>query len=577
MMKRTWIALLLIALILLPGCTTQEGDVDQLPVYLTLAKEQHTEYEVINHLMNDTYGNELADDLSFKTGAHFTISNTETEGKNKIHLGTAEQLKGLVDCSPYVVYTAYEIVFANDDIFLIMPSVDVAETVCKAFVQMVVKTGEGTFAIDKAQAGVRNTADISELVPAFETKSGKQEKLHDSGNGNNLIVWKKMGNAATAEINAYRQMLQGIGYELFQESQIGENQFVTYVKGDTMVYCNYFAVMDEFRLVYGPRTYTAADKPVTDYEKVVTPSVSVIPTTDSCLSMVFQLADGSFVIIDGGWGTSTYKSVTLNSGTSSEYSFSYYRDAKKDMQVLFDFLKSKTPGGGKPQVTWMITHADPDHVTLPTRFIKDYRDQFDLNMICYNFPNMLNIGLTYSSEPEIFESYANGFVNNTLRYFPEAKHFVYHTGQKLYLPGCEIEFLFTASEDYWPNLMTSCNRTSGSWRVTIEGKTVLITGDISEGLNSQMARVFGSYLKSDVLQVVHHGSNGATLGFYKQIQPEVCIWPCLEEYVKYDLRHTGKKSGWEFNKYLWDTAKVHYAASKTTTLLLPSLEEERNQ
>lgn len=413
-------------------------------------------------------------------------------------------------------------------------------------------------------------------IPMFNTSGGSLLGNYDCGtyNGWNYNQITYSGTNST-EAAAYEAKLVSAGYTLHMSNTIGSNRFATYLKGDDMIHCNYFHALKQFRIIYGPKCYLGSDSPITGYSKIVTPSVSIIGMSDSVLCMVVQLADGSFVIIDGGWGTNANKSVTLNANTSSERKFSYYRDATEDMKNLWNFLDANTPAGSKPQVTWMITHADPDHITLPTKFLQKYAGKFDLNTVCYNFPNMYNIGLgegSSTNDPSTFAGYANGFVNAVKTYFPNAKHMIHHTGQKLYLPGCEIEFLF-CHEDYWPNSMPWCNHTSSAWRMTIEGKTILFTGDIETGLCDQMTKVFSSYLKSDILQVVHHGSNGATLSFYQKVQPKVCFWPCREEYIKYDLRHTGQKSGWSFNKYLWNTASAHYAGSQTASLLLPSLEK----
>jgi hypothetical protein len=289
--------------------------------------------------------------------------------------------------------------------------------------------------------------------------------------------------------------------------------------------------------------------------------------------MVYQAPDGSFVIIDGGWNDDKLMNKTMNAGTSYEKSVTYKRDVKTDMANLWALLESKTPAGEKPQVTWMITHADPDHICLPPVFMKTYKDKFDLNLVVYNFPNLEKIGLQ-NGNIRSFQGYIDTFINATKNNFPNAEHMIYHTGQKLYLPGTEIEFLFTP-EDYWPNSMPWMNHTSGAWQIKAEGKTIMITGDCETGLNDQMVRVFGSHLKSDILQLNHHGSNGGSLSLYKIIAPDVAIWACEDNRYLYDHQRLGTKAGFEFNKYIRETVPDHYSGSSTHTILLPSLEEEK--
>lgn len=411
----------------------------------------------------------------------------------------------------------------------------------------------------------------------FLTASGKRLQTHDCGCGNYQLTYQELDPAVAAEeIAAYEAYLVKTGYCLHMANEIENNRFVTYVKGDNMIHCNYFSAMGEFRIIHGPRTWLGPNEPVADYQKIVTPSISIIGMTDNVQCMVVQLCDGTFVVIDGGWSHSVDLTKTLNKGEDNEMVVTYRRDAEADMESLWQFLKDHTPGEGKPQVIWMITHADPDHINLPTRFIRDYSDKFDLKLVCYNFPNMFNIGLGEScgstNIPANFAAYAAGFIHAARIRFPEAPHYVYHTGQKLYLPGCEIEFLLSP-EDFWPNPMPWMNHTSGTWRFTIEGKRILIPGDTEANPGRQMVKVFGDYLKSDVFQPCHHGANCGTMELYEKVAPEVCFWTCQQYHLDYDNRHNGVKPGYEFNGFLRRTARAHYSNTETHRILIPTLEE----
>jgi hypothetical protein len=300
--------------------------------------------------------------------------------------------------------------------------------------------------------------------------------------------------------------------------------------------------------------------------------------SDDVLCMVYQLCDGSYIVIDGGWGHDANISKFMNKGTEHEIPLNYFRDASADMEALYGFLRDHAPRVEKPRITWMITHADPDHITLPTRFFADYADRIDLQTVCYNFPNYFNIGLgtgSSTNNPVNFTAHANRFIESAKANFPNANHYIYHAGQKLFLPGCEIEFLFAAGEDYWPNVMPWMNHTSGAWRINIDGITSVIPGDCEAGLNDQMVSTFGDHLKSHILQLNHHGCNCATLGFYKKIDPQICFWACQQHHFDHDLRHLGIAPRYEFNAFLRNSPNVkgNYTNSKTHTILIPTLEE----
>lgn len=574
-------ALILVLLCLLPvlaGCG--KDPVDNEPDYLLIAENKTTQFKLVNYLEDNTPVRKLMADLLIKTGAPFQFATQANAGEHAIYIGTSDQLSSLGKTRSDLTFTKYEIRVDNGNLYICLGMEEIAEDVCAIVKNLIKKTQSGAFGIESATSIVADITGISEIVPTFDTKSGQVQPLHDCGSNNYMISYTSMKNADVLdEIAAYEKKMAEAGYSLYQENEIGENRFVTYMKGDTMIHCNYFAAMREYRIIYGPVTHKYNAKPVTNYEKLAEPSVSIIKGTENVLCMVIQLADGSFYVIDGGWGDSGMQSKTLNAGEANEMVMEYYRDVEKDMEVLYQFMKDRTPGGGKPQVHWMITHADPDHILLPNRFIREYADKFDLKTAIYNFPNLYNIGLGESggstNDPMVMTSYAEAFLNAVNECFPDTPHYVYHTGDKVYLPGGELEFLF-APEDYWPNKMPWMNHTSGVWRFTIDGKTVLITGDAEKGLCNQMSGVYGDYLKSDVLQVNHHGANGATLGFYKLIEPTVCFWACQQYHLDYDNRQLGYKTGYEYNRYLRTKEDVigHFSNSETHTVLLPSLEVE---
>jgi len=413
----------------------------------------------------------------------------------------------------------------------------------------------------------------------FRSKGARRLVHQDCGHGNELIVFQNVNSElALTDIGVFEQALLEEGYTLYQLNEVENNRFATYVSDTQMLHYNYFREMGEFRIISGPRTWLTPAAPITDFENRVTPSVSIIGMTDNVECIVVQVCDGSYVVIDGGWGHDANITKYMNKDTEDEIQVTYVRDAAADMESLYGFLRDHAPDGEKPRVMWMITHADPDHITLPTRFFADYREQFELQAVCYNFPNMFNIGHgTYGAPyaPERFGGYGFAFIESAKLNFPDAKHYIYHTGQKLYLPGCEIEFLFTAGEDYWPNVMPWMNHTSGAWRMTIAGRTIMITGDCEAGLNNQMVTTFGDYLQSDILQLNHHGCNCATLGFYQKVDPTVCFWTCQQYHFDHDTRHMGIRPGYEFNAFLRNSPKVkaHYTNTETHTVLLPSLEE----
>ncbi len=582
-MKKILFLMLAVCLLLsLAGCNVQPsagGETTAPPEeMLIVAHDGASEYTIVNLLDKSDAVKEFAADLTVKTKATIPVAKDAKAGEPAIYVGTTAVMNEKFGFHRLGTYTGYRIFVSEGNIYVSLDHEMLAADVLAELKNQITKTADGRYGISKELNMEKNISQVDADIPVFRSDSAYLDNIHDSGLGFYQVSYTHLDFAqGPVELANYEKALVDAGYTLHSENMIDRNRFVNYVKGDTLIHINFFEALQELRIIYGPRGFLPEAAPVTDHAALVTPSVSIIGMTESVLCMVFQAADGSFFVIDGGWDSDKTTTLTLNKGTDEEYTYTYNRDIAADMESLYGFLAEHTPGGGKPQVTWMITHADPDHILLPTRFYKEYRDKFDLNTVVYNFPNMYNIGLGESgnstNDPLVFTAYCNGFLKSVQENFPNANHYVYHTGDVLPFAGGEVEFLFT-HEDYWPNSMPWANHTSGVWRFKAEGKTVMITGDAEKGICTKLARTFQYGLKSDILQCNHHGANGATLPFYKLIDPTVCFWACRQESFERDLRHRGIDPRFDFNAFLRNSDKVigHYHNGWTTTVLLPSLE-----
>ena len=397
----------------------------------------------------------------------------------------------------------------------------------------------------------------STIIPAFNDITNVEP--YNAGQNNFVLAYSNV--TSVEAVATYEAALKGMGYTLVQENTIGDNRFVTYKNAGVMVHCSYYPAEQEYRITYGPETYMGATTEVAATGNYA-PSVTMLEIGGTGLSMVVQLTDGSFIIIDGGFGQGTYGDDEIKNA---------------DKERLYNFLMDNTPEGTKPQITWMITHAHSDHILLPTSFINEYADEINVTTVCYNFPDFSVTAIGSDDQNTLTGNVAN-FMKCLSQKFPLANHYITHTGNKLYLPGCEIEFLFTASEDLAPLDIENGNATSNAWRMTINGKTILITGDIETRLCEKMVCNYGNYMASNVLQVVHHGINGATQSFYDCVTAnkalKVCFWPIRQDNanVKVSELVKGTLPKYSFNKVLSDSGADYYFQSETTTLLLSSLE-----
>ncbi len=231
--------------------------------------------------------------------------------------------------------------------------------------------------------------------------------------------------------------------------------------------------------------------------------------------LIFKLADNTVMIIDGA---------------------SHYMMPKKAMEGLDSFLHEITgvPAGEKITVSnWIITHSHLDHFGGFARFLSNYHDSYEIERMSFNFnykdPNM----------PDFFESFKE--------WYPDVKYYRPHTGETLKIADITIDILYTYEDSVSPesgdiildtmplswggNPAVDQNNSSITAKITFDGKTFLLTGDIAYvARDALLANYSAETLKSDILQVSHHGLNHLP-ELYAIINPSISLYSQKKEAI----------------------------------------------
>lgn len=424
-------------------------------------------------------------------------------------------------------WMGYSITVSEERIIVCAYSNEMYKKAANKLFAQVKDLGGGVYGI--ARDFTATYCDVKEdTLPKFDSAAGTLlgNRVYFQGNGNYVVGF---GQVTEAEVDAYLAKLTAGGYEKLAENRAGSVRFATWRRGALVVYSNWNTTDKTFKLTVGNDTYLPESDEGT-VEALVTPSLVQLARegakdTAPGMSYVLQLADGRYIIVDGG-----------NSNAADE-------------QVLLDYLVANKPSSHeKPVIAlWMITHAHGDHAGLAVDLLNDHGSEIVLETVAHNFTDMDRNSVT---NKDIDNTYAVGFLAAARKAAPSVQVWVVHSGQKVTIGGAEIEILYTP-EDYFPNQIDWGNDTSCSWMITVGGKKVFFTGDSDPILCNDMARWYGSEgLQCDILQVTHHGFNGATEAFYRAIDPKICLWSCDATRFASDPRCLGTQSGYEFNQIL---------------------------
>lgn len=294
------------------------------------------------------------------------------------------------------------------------------------------------------------------------------------------------------DYEGYLAELAGAGFTGTLTSNLGENLYCCYENAKSTVFVSFSAVAGRTRVYAeqkGDSNYPAPADETAGTEATV-PHLWQLEVdnkntkANGGMSYIFQCANGNFFIIDGGYGTDT------------------------EADRIYRFLQERTPEGQKPVIEgWFISHLHDDHYGALLRFADKYSSKVDVLTFYYHFTPLITVKT------------AMGRWRNAVHYGR------LHTGMNFSVAGLRIDVLYTM-EDLFPVVTENVNEASTVIRVTAGGQRILFLGDIMSLASERMlAEIPADALKSDLVQVAHHGYDGASVALYQAIDPETLLWP----------------------------------------------------
>lgn len=358
-------------------------------------------------------------------------------------------------------------------------------------------------------------------------------------------------NTDEEELTIYLNDLAEAGYTRVFENTIEGISFYTYMKNESLIHISYTASASNVRISYETVTSLPSFTAPT-YDKVANPSVTQLTQQASInegMSYVIQLSDGTFFIVDGGWCD----------------------DDSKEADRLYNQLVALAGNGNDIVIAgWIFTHCHGDHIGTFNLFVEKYHNDVVIKELLYNFPSdaeISNSGSSYMLDNSN-QRYTK-FKNVISTYLTDTKIVKLHSGYKFYYADLEVVILQTF-EDLYPNTVASYDFNSSStvFTLKIAGQKMLFVGDISDVGATRLNSVYSSALKSDFVQIAHHGLNhsSAIKNIYISADSEYVFFPTCEQWYN---QHSGSGA----NFYLLTESKtvkqVFVSYKGTMTLMLP--------
>ncbi len=198
-----------------------------------------------------------------------------------------------------------------------------------------------------------------------------------------------------------------------------------------------------------------------------------------------------------------------------------------EMGFLYEELQ-RISGKEVPEVeAWFLSHPHDDHMTEFTYLVNKTSNEIVIKNVYLNFPSKSFMsssenGMYRFVYDDVKSAYDKLFGNGSFDAINGKNAF---EGDVITVDGVKFEILTTVTN---AESETNINDTSMIFRATIEGQTVLFLGDAYINEGDRLLSKYGNALKSDVVQMSHHGQQGIRKEVYQKINPSVCLWPSAD-------------------------------------------------
>lgn len=211
-------------------------------------------------------------------------------------------------------------------------------------------------------------------------------------------------------------------------------------------------------------------------------------TQDGMMGYVITTGNGKTIVVDGG--------------------------LKEEADKIEQYIQNY----GNKVDYWFITHPHKDHVGAFIEIVENRNIQ--INNIYYSANPIQWYKDNNIERTDEIDNFYNTLKNEKIK----SKIHQPKIGDKIQIDkNIEVEIFGIANPEIKENAI---NNSSMVFKLHVNDKSIMFLGDTGVESSNKLVNMYtNNELKSDIVQVAHHGNNGATEELYKLIQPEICLWP----------------------------------------------------
>lgn len=231
-------------------------------------------------------------------------------------------------------------------------------------------------------------------------------------------------------------------------------------------------------------------------------------------------------------------------------------DGGRDIDAEIVMFYINKYGNGKVK-HWFITHGHSDHVGAICRLLAEENNLEIENLYCSLLSDEWykeNDKRGYESEHQLLTSLSSNKIKNIVEC---------EKGQVIKIDNLKCDIIRIAN----PEITDSDNGNESSmvFKFTAEdvNKSIIFLGDAFVRASEELLED-KDILKSDVVQMAHHGQNGVTKEVYDAIAPDVCFYNCPKWLWDNDNGGGENSGSWKTlivrNEWMKDKGVINYKA-----------------
>lgn len=215
--------------------------------------------------------------------------------------------------------------------------------------------------------------------------------------------------------------------------------------------------------------------------------------------------------------------------------------------------------------TWFLSHAHSDHIYELAKMLNSETINFTVENFVFDFPNFVQSGSNWVADFQSvcslgsdapawnalktgLDNYAakKGLTVNGASYYDELNGKVVNSAalkdgpMTISVDDVDFEILQTFSTSD-----TQVNSNSMVLRAWVDGQSVLFLNDATVESGNRLIGTYGrEFLKSDIVQMAHHGQNGTARNVYDAADAKVRLWPNFSQIWTGESYQTGEVRTW---------------------------------